>query len=186
MEVSLTTAIPFSFHLFSTSSTFAGILHGVQESPGRPVDLLSFSRRNSLLDGIQEFSQTDPNSFVCLFPLRGQPQIQSPGIMLRLFLDDQSPPDKRADHPGGSALFHREDIVEFCQLNDASSSNVVKDEELGKSQVQTERLFLLTAPQGPGKFSDEGKDFLVGLRHGLIHGCIIQLYVRPVKTFFLL
>jgi hypothetical protein len=104
--------------------------------------------------------------------------------MFGLFLDDQSPPDERADHPGGGTFFYRKDIVELRQLNDSSSRNTVKDEELGKSQVQAKSFLLLTAAQSPGKLSDEGKDFLVRLRHGHRHSCILQPSFQPVKNFF--
>jgi len=185
--VSLAAAILFSFHvLLSTPAAFAGILNGVQKRLGRRVDFPSFGRRNSSLYRVEEFRKTDPDPLVNLFPPGSQPKVQGPGIMISPFLHDQTPPDKRAYHPGGRAFFHCEDVMEFRQLDFSLPGNAVENEELGESQVEAERLFLLAAAQGPRQLSDEGKDFPVGYGEGQVHGCILQLSPRKVKNFFLL
>jgi len=185
LDVSLTTAIPFSFlNLLSTSAAFAGILHGVQESLGGPVDFPSFRRGNSLLYLVEEFGKTDPDPFIGIFSLGSQPEVQSPGILLRPFLHDQPPPDKRAYHPGGRAFLHRKNGMELRQGDLSFPGYGVEDEELGESQVQAKRFFLLAAAQGPGQLPDEGKNVLAGLRYGYFHGCILQPSVWPVKKFF--
>jgi hypothetical protein len=151
LGVSLTTAIPFSFRmLLSTFASLAGVLHGVQKSLGGPVDFPSFCRRNSLLYRVEEFRETDPDPLVNLSSLGGQPQIQRPRIMLRLFLHDQPPPDEGTYHPGGRAFLHRKNVMEFRQGDLSFPGYGVEDKELGKSQVQAKGFFLLAAAQGPG------------------------------------
>jgi hypothetical protein len=151
LGVSLTTAILFSSRLFlSTFASLAGVLHGVQKRLGGPVDFPSFYRRNSFLYRVEEFRKADPDPFVNLFPLGGQTQIQSPRIMLRPFLHDQTPPDEGAYHPGGRTFLHRKNVMEFRQGDLSFPGYGVEDEELGKSQVQAKRFFLLAAAQGPG------------------------------------
>lgn len=151
LGISLTTAILFSSYLFlPTFASLAGALHGVQKSLGGPVDFLSFCRRNSFLYRVKEFRKAGPDPFVNLSPLVGQTQVQSPRIMLRPFLLDQPPPDEGAYHPGGRTFLHRKNIMEFRQGNLSFAGYGVEDKELGKSQVQAKRFFLLAASQRPG------------------------------------
>jgi hypothetical protein len=186
LGTSLTTAIPFSFHLLlSASAHFAGILHSFQKRLGGPIDFPSFGRWNFFLYCVEEFRKTDPDPFANLFPLRGQSEVQSTGIILRPCLYDQPPPDKWAYHPGGRAFLHRKNVMELRQGDLFFPGYGMKNEELGKSQVQTERFFLLAAAQGPRQLPDERENFLVRLRYGNPHGCTIQPSARPVKIFLL-
>jgi hypothetical protein len=136
LDVSLTTAIPFSFYLpLSTRAPFAGILHGFQKRLGGPVDFPSFGKWNSFLYRVEEFRKTDPDPFVNFFPLGSQPKVQSTGIILRPFLHDQPLPDKWAYHPGGRAFLHRKNVMEFRQGDLLFPGYGMENEKLGKSQV---------------------------------------------------
>jgi hypothetical protein len=148
-------AILFSFHPFpSVSAKPTGALHGIQKGLSGRVDFPSFRRWNFLLYRVEEFGKADPDSFVDLLPLASQPEVQSPGIIIRPFLRDQPLADERGYHPGGRAFLHGKDVMEFRQRGLSFSRDEMEDEKLGKREVQTERLLLLATAQGPGQLGD--------------------------------